>query len=568
MGACVGAGLQPGLTVVSHPYHRAVSRLASIDLPSRRIVALVAGLVGAYLLLRLTLLWRFPPHYDESLFAFWAWVGYEDPAQRWLPLADGQNPMQEWLGMGLIALGIEPLTSLRLLSLLAGLVAMATVAWLARGLAGKEAALAAAAIWVVLPFSLVYGVVGVADPIIAALAALAMALQMSLARRPRLDLAIVLGLVFGVGILVKLTMMSAVWLLPLGALLFDWRRERLGARLVRWLGCLALAGLIALALYQVLRLSPLWPELADARDAALARHGLGTFLDDPGYWIERNWAQYRLAFRGYLTVPVIAASAVGLALMMRRSWRVGLYVLGWIAVPVAGLAALASEPFLRWLLVVVPPIVVLGGVGAVEMVRAAARLGARRGEGTARLAGAAVCVVLLVPGLVWSIETIARPDTRLYPSRDDIDFVQGYSAGGPWFEVVDQLRSVPGQFVVTTGGNGLEYPVLALRDRPIRFVPASVNDPAALLALRNTRDPLPPSPEPLAWRTLRRWERPRDGLPVTLSERGVLVDGRFASTPAQLRRLLGGDEALDRYAADHPPVARWLAAWQRAHPST
>jgi hypothetical protein len=530
-----------------------VPRLASIDLPSRRTVVVLGGIAAAYVGLRLPLLWRFPPHTDESLFAFWALKGYEDPAERWLPLSLGQNPMQEWLGMGLIALGIEPLTSLRLLSLLAGLLAMGTVAWLA-----------SAGIWAVLPFMLVYGVVGVADPIIAALAALAMALQLALARRPRLDLAIVLGVVLGIGVLVKLTMMSAVWLLPLGALLFDWRRERLAARLARWLGCLALAGLVAWALYQVLRLSPLWPGLAEAREHALARHGLGVFLDDPGFWIERNWTQYRLAFRGYLTIPVIVAAAVGLGLTLRRSPRMGLYFLGWIALPLGGIVALAGEPFLRWLLVVVPPIVALAGVGAVEMVRAAIRVGARRSPGTARLAGVAVGVALVLPALAWNARTIAHPATRPYPSRDDVDLVQAYSAGGPLYEVVDELEQVPGPVVVTTAGNGLEYVFIALRDRPVEFVPASVNDPSALLALRNTRDPLPPSPTPLAWRTLRRWERPRDGLPVTLSERGVVVDGRFASTPAELRALLRGDAAVEELARREAAVRVWLDAWERA----
>jgi hypothetical protein len=530
-----------------------------------RVLGVGAVVVVVYLALRLPLLWRFPPHTDESLFAFWALTGYEDPAERWLPLSLGQNPMQEWLGMGLIAAGIEPLTSLRLLSLLAGLLAMGTVAWLARELAGRDAAVASAGIWAVLPFMLVYGVVGVADPIIAALAALAMALQWALARRARLDLAIVLGVVLGVGLLVKLTMMSAVWLVPLAALVFDWRRERLAVRLARWLGCLALAGAVAWALYQVLRLSPLWPGLAEAREHALARHGLGVFLDDPGFWIERNWTQYRLAFRGYLTVPVIVAGAVGLALTLRRSPRVGLYFLGWIALPLAGIVALAGEPFLRWLLVVVPPIVALAGVGAVELVRAAMRLGARRGPGTARLAAAAVGVLLVLPALVWNAETIARPATRAYPSRDDVDLVQAYSAGGPLYEVVDELERVPGPVVVTTSGNGLEYLFVALRDRPVRFVPSSVNDPSALLALRNTRDALPPSPSPLTWRTLRRWERARDGLPVTLSERGVVVDGRFASTPTELRALLGGDAAVQELARREPPVRVWLDAWERAY---
>ena len=98
----------------------------------------------------------------------------------------------------------------------------------------------------------------------------------------------------------------------------------------------------------------------------------------------------------------------------------------------------------------------------------------------------------------------------------------------------------------------------------LALVPTSVNDPSALLALRNTRDPLPPSPAPLGWRTLRRWERPRDGLPVTLSERGVVVDGRFASTPVELRALLGGEAAVEELARREGPVRVWLDAWKRA----
>ena len=106
---------------------------------------------------------------DEGLFAHWAQLGYEDPAQRFLPLASGNTPMQEWLGMSLISIGIEPLTSLRVLSLLSGLVLLAVVWSLARELGGTPAAVASLLVWVVLPFSLVYGVIGLTDPIVAAL---------------------------------------------------------------------------------------------------------------------------------------------------------------------------------------------------------------------------------------------------------------------------------------------------------------------------------------------------------------------------------------------------------------
>ncbi len=536
--------------------------------PRRTAVAVGLAAVVVYVIARLALVWRFPPHTDESLFSYWAMIGHDDPAQRFLPLSLGQNPMQEWLGMGLIQLGIEPLTSLRLLSLVGGLVTMGAVAWFARALVGDAAALLAAIVWAVLPFSLVYGVVGVADPLIASLAAVAMVLQYSLARNPRLDVAVVLGIVFGIGMLTKLTMMSAVWLVPLGALLFDWSRDGLGRRLGRWIGALALAGLVAVSMYQVLRLSALWPGLAAAREHALARHGLGVFLDHPGYWIERNWTQYRLAFKGYLTIPVILAATVGLAITLRRTPRVGLYLLGWIALPLGALVALAGEPFLRWLLVVVPPIIVCAGIGAAEVVAAAMRLAGRRTRLDPRIVAVAVVVLLVLPSLAWGARTVAHPATREYPSRDDIDLLQAYSAGGPWAAVVDELRDVPGPVTVATVGNGLEYLFIALRDRPVRFVPTIGGDTRdATIGLRNTTDRLPNGPGSMAWRPFRRLERPRNGLTVTLERRGVVVRGRFASTPEQLERLLGGEEAVNALVRNEPDVGVWIRAWHRAFDS-
>ena len=533
---------------------------------SRRALAVGAALVVAFVVLRLPLLWRFPPHTDESLFAYWAWVGYEDAGERFLPLSLGQNPMQEWMGMGLIRLGVEPLTALRLLSLLSGLVAMGAIAWIARRVAGDVAAVAAAAIWVVLPFSLVYGVVGVADPIIAALTIVAVALQMELVRTPRVDLALVLGMVIGVGALTKLTMMSAVWLAPLGALLFDWSREGPGRRVARWLGVLALAGLVAWLLYQVIRLSALWPGLPEAREHALARHSLGEFLDRPGFWIDLNWTYYRLALRGYLTIPIILAGAVGVGLVLRGAWRTGLFLLGWVLLPMAAVLALAGEPFVRWVLVSIQPFVVFAGVGAVWLVRAAARLALRFGPRAASAAAVVVVVALGLPSVVWAAHTIADPLWRPYPGRDDVDFVQAYSAGGPWDALVDQLERVPGPLRVSTIGNGLEYLLIALRREPITFELAAQRDPRALFAIQNTRDPLPAGPAPLAWRPVRVWQRPRDGLPATLSRRGVLVGSRFAATPEELRAALGSQEAVDALAADRPAVRAWLNAWRTAYP--
>ena len=130
--------------------------------------------------------------------------------------------MQEWLGMALVSVGLEPLTSLRLLSLASGLVLLGVVAVLAHELGGRDAALVSLLVWVVLPFSLVYGVIGLADRLVAACFGVAMALQARLARAPAAWTALLLGLVWGVGLLTKLTLTAALWLAPLTSGIVAW----------------------------------------------------------------------------------------------------------------------------------------------------------------------------------------------------------------------------------------------------------------------------------------------------------------------------------------------------------
>ena len=307
----------------------------------------VVALAVVYVVVRLMLVWCFPPHVDEALFARLTLKGFEDRHLLFLPLAWGNNPMQEWVGIGVMHLGVEPLTALRLVSLASGLITLFVVAWLARALGGDKAALAAALVWAVLPFTVVYGAVGLTDPLVMAMVAVAIALQLAIARRPRLLLALLLGIVIGVGLLTKLTMTIALWLMPLGALVFDWRPQTLRSRLLRWLGSLALAVAVAALSYQVLRLSDAYATTGEQRDALLSMHSVGTFLDDPTRWLRDNWTSYRVALRGYLTVPLVLTATVGVAAVLRTMIRLADHILShkrlvvafWAIATVAAFAA-------------------------------------------------------------------------------------------------------------------------------------------------------------------------------------------------------------------------------------
>ena len=531
--------------------------------PRHALVAL--AVVVAYVASRLALVWRFPAHMDETLFARWALDAYEHPALRFAPLAGGNNPMQEWLGTALISLGIEPLTALRLLSVASGLVLMLVVADLARWLGGPTAVVPALVVWAVLPFSLVYGAIGLTDPLVAACFGVAVVLQIRLARRPRLDAALLLGLVWGVGLLAKLSMVASVVLVPIGLLLIDWRRETLGRRLLRWVGALALAGLVAAALYQVLRLSPLYADAGKAREVYFSMHGVDTFLASPERWIRDNWTSYRLAYRGYLTVPLVVAAAVGLGLVARRTPRPALALLGWGLLPVAAVVALADQAYVRWLYVGVAPLAAFVAVGAREIAVWAARTFGRRLPVSDRIVAVGAFAVLIAPAVLWDVRTLRDPVTQTYPGHDDVDYVLEFSAGGPWPAVVHGLEQVRGRVSVATTGQGFGYVQLALRDRPLvlRDVGERVAPASFLLGIEN-KHTLVAGPGVLVWDGGRVIPRPRGGVPVRVRQRAVRIQGRRVTTPHALAHALGGRAAFARFVAAHPEVGVWAAAWRRA----
>lgn len=542
----------------------AVPGVAGRKIRLRTVRAGVVALGVVYVAVRLMLVWRFPPHVDEALFARWTLEGFEDRHLLFLPLAFGNNPMQEWVGIGVMHLGVEPLTALRLVSLASGLVALFVVAWLARELGGDRAALAAALVWAVLPFTVVYGAVGLTDPLVTALVAVAMALQLAIARRPRLVLALLLGVVIGVGLLTKLTMTIALWLMPLGALVFDWQQQALRSRLLRWLGSLALAVAVSALCYQVLRLSDAYAISGEQRDVLVSMHSVGAFLDDPARWLRDNWTSYRVAFRGYLTVPLVVTAAVGVAAVLRTVPRLGLFFVGWLVLPLAAVVALADTPFVRWLTILLPALVPLIGVGVVEIVSAAERLLGRARPVVRSIVALGVLVVLLAPALAWDVRTLSDPVTQVYPGRDDVDYVTEWSAGGPWLELAPILRRVPGSASVAWAGGGYEYLDVVLRGEALVILPRNdlPVEPGAVLGIEN-RGQLLPGPGPLEWHRLRAFARPRDGVPVVLYERGVRVGAHVATTPMDLDRLLGG--GAERYLGTHPAVSAWKRAWLRAH---
>jgi dolichyl-phosphate-mannose-protein mannosyltransferase len=518
----------------------------------RPAVWALAAIVAIFLATRLAILWRFPPFLDESLYASWAKEIHDSGQNRYVPLSNGKLPLLPWLGAVVMWLGAAPLTAVRFVSLGSGLVSLGCVGAIGRRLGGTWTGVAAAGLYAVVPYFVVHDVIGLYEPLLTATAMLALYLQLRLADEPRLADALLLGLALGAGLLTKESGRFALVLLPFSLLCFRWEAPRRWWRLARWAGGAVLAVAVAGAMWSVLKLSEHYSILGRTAKQVEPVRSVGSGLAHPIRWLDFAWPGERTHILGYVTAPIVILAAIGLGLALRRGWRLPLFVLLWAALPFGAATLLAENTFARYTLQVAPPLAVLAAYGLVRLVAFVRTLPVRADR---LAAGAAVATALvLLPAFLFDGEVLADPNRADYPGSSDKEYATSWTAGNAWVAVADELNGLTGsgRSTVTVFAQG--SPALGLELHPNVVQEGGVN---ARFAIDNGGG-IPADHGPGELRQIWSYQRPRNGTPLELYERGVTVAGRFYSTTADLRAGLNlGDKEFDAFVASHPEVKVW-----------
>jgi 4-amino-4-deoxy-L-arabinose transferase-like glycosyltransferase len=491
----------------------------------RWFAALAIGeIVLLYLVTRLGLIGRLPWFVDEGSHARFTERFAGDVDQAFVSLSIAKEPLTIWIGAAVTKLGFSPLAATRIVSCVAGLVTLAMIGLIARKLAGPRAALAAMGLYAVLPLFVVHDVVGIMDPLLTALLTAALYLQMELAERPRAWPALGLAVAMGLGILTKEGAKATVVLLPASLLCFDWSGAAVRRRLARWAGWAAVGVAGALGGWLLLRSSSGWERAEAIREVPLLYpvRDVDEALRDPWRWARENWPVYRDTFTGYVTVPVLAASAAGFVLALRERTRPALLLAVWFGALLGAALLLPISPYPRHALYLVPIALVFAGLA---LARGATALHRALGGGVPAVAAVVAALALvLAPALVRDARILAHPDTARYPGRDDVQYVTGVQAGAPWPEVADEVRrrTRPGEPVIRARA-AVDVLALLLKDRnPFVFADRRAAARARVLV----RDELPfpdlAGDRVLAsgrFRLVRELRRPRGGAVVGIYER-------------------------------------------------
>ncbi|MBI5123503.1 glycosyltransferase family 39 protein [Candidatus Roizmanbacteria bacterium] len=322
-------------------------------------ILLGLGIITLFLFTRLYNILGLPIFTDEAIYVRWAQIAANDAAWRFISLTDGKQPMYVWIAMILMKLINDPLLAGRVVSVLAGFSSMVGLFFLTNEMfKNKKIALLVSFIYVLYPFSLVYDRMALYDSLVAMFIIWSLYFEILLVRFIRLDLAMILGMIIGFGMLTKTNANFALVLMPFLLLLFDFKAKDWKKRLGKLTLFALVAVVIANVMYSILRLSPFFHIIADKNFVfAFTPQEL---LQAPFAHLFDNlrpltdWMVY------YMTLPfmVLVASAF---LVGKKYLKEKLLLLIWFAAPFFAAAIIGRLLYPRFILFMTMPLLVLGG---------------------------------------------------------------------------------------------------------------------------------------------------------------------------------------------------------------
>ena len=305
------------------------------------------GIIIVYLFTRLYNIMSLPIFTDEAIYVRWAQIANNDASWRFISLVDGKQPSFVWAMMIVMRFVEDPLLAGRLTSVIAGLFSAIGLFFLGREIFKNTwIGIISGALYVLFPMAIVYDRMALYESVLSAFAVWSLYLVILLVRRMRLDIALVLGMVVGGGVLTKSSGFFNIYLLPLSLLIFDWKQKVKWKRLGVWMGYALLAVFICYVLYSILRLSPFFHIIEEKN--ALFVYPFKEWSMHPFTFLHGNLLGVWDWLWRYMTFPGIIL--IGLSFVIDRKFlREKIFLFFWFLVPFLALAVFGKTLYPRFI---------------------------------------------------------------------------------------------------------------------------------------------------------------------------------------------------------------------------
>lgn len=421
----------------------------------KKRIFFAAVLISFYAAARLSYLTKIPIFTDEAIYIRWGQIALQDPAHRFISLEDGKQPLFIWLMMPALKFIPDPLVAGRIVSAAAGFISLAAITAIGWLLFGETVAWLTAAAYIISPFFLLYDRLALYDSLTAALMSISLLLSILLAKKPRLDLSLLLGAAIGLGLLTKSSAQFAIFLLPI-SLLFLTDKSFKNYKVYKWLFYAFLSVSISIFISLLLRLSPLGYMVKLKQQTFIV--SFAEFFADPFSRLIGNLGGLTHWLTGYLTWPWIVTAIAGIAFSFKKFWKQTLFLLSWFIVPYLALAAFGIVLYPRFLLFMALPLLPLVAKGLTPIK-------------DIKFINVIIPVIIFLYPAFISYKLIVDPLDAPIPQADRGQLMDDWPAGYGIPEVVDFLENESQAhkiFIGTEGTFGLTPYALNiyLKDNP------------------------------------------------------------------------------------------------------
>jgi len=401
-----------------------------------------AFLILAYFVTRLINLTIIPVFVDEAIYIRWAQVMRAVSTLRFLPLSDGKQPLFMWLIMPFLKIFSDPLVAGRLVSVGAGLGTMVGIFTLSLLLfKKKEVAFLGAILYLISPFTFFFDRLALADGLLSFFGIWVIVGAVGLAKEKRLDLAMITGVLLGLGLITKSPALFFALLLPT-TIILNGRMMMRPYNIVKLVFLWGVVYLFGFAIYNILRLGPEFQMIAIRNKdyvfsfREVLSHPLNPFWGNLKSVIEWFWI--------FLTPLSFVSAITGGVLVLKRHLKEGGLLWLWLLIPLLGQSAVAKVYTARYILFTVP----------IFLIFAAYLLWKIFSSLKSRWITTLVLIVFFVVPVYQIALLLVNPQKAWLPKNERYGYLEIWTAGYGIKEAADYLREVAKKENVLVGTEG------------------------------------------------------------------------------------------------------------------
>jgi len=409
-------------------------------------------IIGAYFFTRLQNLTSIPVFGDEAIYIRWSQIIKNEETLRFIPQTDGKQPLFMWLTAVLLRFHFDPLITGRFVSVLAGFIALIgifittcvvidffnpsrdPIKFIFESIRDNfYYGFLSSLIYLFIPFTFFFDRLSVPDNLLSAFGIWSLLFSLLLAKFRRLDLSLILGMVLG---LAWLTKSPAIYFIALSVFtFFVINFKRLSSYYLP-----IISAILAFFIYNILRLGPQFNMIAlRNRDYVWS---LSEVIKHPFDPLMPHLHDTLVIFGQYISWPVLIFASIGLFLFFFYRKNIHLFILlSWGLLPLIANAAIAKVFTARYILFIIPSIIILISVGLSVFFK----------NNISRII---FVLILLIPNLFW-LKKISTDPFHLQLLSTESGYLSGWTSGWGIKSSADYLkdRAKSANIIVGTEGS-------------------------------------------------------------------------------------------------------------------